>query len=461
MSGFKRATVTISEEEYRRLHQADMKKRFGGHKKSKESHGEQNLELINTLQQMELRQRQLEQALVQSQHEARPADNESVQAVLAQNALYYERLAEIVEETRSGAHQSAVSIYEWFSERIEQERAQYHQGLQYLAQQLEEENYKEQAKEKLARQWLNRALRLSEFIQDHFDHERFRPGKYSRLLQRLNFAQGNLAAGAPDASLQISQQVFLDLSELHFELEHSVMEWQAEFARAQNELQELFNDIQQNPQVNAMDLEGQVLPEQLELDYWSNGKYSEALNRCRQFVTVVAEEHLSTEELKRIHTDVVPVITEYFDSVVYEARLNALNSQLRMNIAETALDALETHGFQLQESGYENKDLRSAFTLQLKNPDGSVVSIEVLPGDGTGQELANELIVKTEHPMLKTEHEARLQWEELCRAFRQYNLSVSRPEVRSSTTTALSNSTNDVPVPSRQRLQLKRPSDVR
>lgn len=461
MSGFKRATVTISEEEYRRLHQADMKKRFGGHKKTMETGAEQNLELLSTLQQMEVRQRQLEQALIDSQQESRPAEGASMQAILAQNALCYERLAEIIEETRSGAHQSAVSIYEWFSDRIEQERAEYHQGLQYLAEQLEEQNYKEQAKEKLARQWLNRALRLSEFIQDHFDHERFCPGKYSRLLQRLNFAQGNLASGAPDASLQISQQVFLDLSELHFELEHSAMEWQAEFERAQNALQNLLNDIQQNPQVNAMDLQGQVLPEELNLDYWTNGKYSEVLNRCRGFVTVVGEEQLSAEELKRIHTDVVPVITSYFDSVVYEARLNALNSQLRMNIAETALEALESHGFQLQESGYAHEDVRSGFALQLKNPDGSLVTIEVLPQDGKDQELANELIVRTEHPTLKSEHEARLQWEELCRAFRQYNLNVSRPEIQPTTTSALPDSTPNLRIPSRQPLQLKRPSDVR
>ncbi|HSJ85976.1 MAG TPA: hypothetical protein VK909_02125, partial [Anaerolineales bacterium] len=428
---------------------------------SKESNAEQNIELLSTLQQMELRQRQLEEALVNSQQEARPVDSESMQAILAQNAFYYERLARIIEETRSGAHQSAVSIYEWFSERMEHERAEYHQGLQYLAQQLEAQNYKEQAKEKLARQWLNRALLLSEFIQDHFDQERFRPGKYSRLLQRLDLAQGNLAAGAVDASLQISQQVFLDLSELHFELEHVVMEWQAEFERAQNTLYGLLNDIQQNPQVSAMDLQGQILPEQLDLDYWTNGKYSEALNRCRQFVSVVAEEQLSAEELRRIHTDVVPVITGYFDSVVYEARLKALNSQLRMNIAETALEALEMHGFQLQDSGYANKDLRSAFALQLKNADGSLVSIEVLPGDGKNQEFANELIVKTEHATLKTEHEARLQWEELCHAFRQYNLNVSRPEIQSTTNTSIEDTAPNLRAISRQRLQLKRPSDVR
>jgi hypothetical protein len=127
-------------------------------------------------------------------------------------------------------------------------------------------------------------------------------------------------------------------------------------------------------------------------------------------------------------------MTERFESIVYEARVNALNSQLRMNIAEQALQALEIHGFRLNDSGYANKDMRAQFMAVLENSDGSRVSIQVLPKDPSTQELTNELVVVTNHPYLKTEQEARLQWEELCRSLNQYNLDVSRPEVRAAPT---------------------------
>jgi hypothetical protein len=100
-----------------------------------------------------------------------------------------------------------------------------------------------------------------------------------------------------------------------------------------------------------------------------------------------------------------------------------------MNIAEKALQALETHGFQLNEAGYTDRDMRGAFTAHLENADGSRVMIEVLPAQKE-QELANELVVITNHPYLKTEHEARLQWQELCRTLNEYDLTVTRPEVR-------------------------------
>ena len=73
--------------------------------------------------------------------------------------------------------------------------------------------------------------------------------------------------------------------------------------------------------------------------------------------------------------------------------------------------------------------MRAAFTANLENVDGSRVMIEVLPAQTTQQELTNELVVITNHPYLKTEHEARLQWQELCRTLHQYDLTVGRPEI--------------------------------
>jgi len=115
--------------------------------------------------------------------------------------------------------------------------------------------------------------------------------------------------------------------------------------------------------------------------------------------------------------------------MIYEARLSALNSQLRMNIAETALQALETQGFTLSTAGYANQDMRAAFTADLESPDGSRVQIEVIPAQKTDEELSNDLVMTTHHHHLKTEQEARLQWQELCRTLGQYDLQVSRPEI--------------------------------
>ena len=433
MSGYKRATVTISEPEYRRLHEADMKKRLREHKKTKTRNADQTANLVHTLQQMESRQRQLEQAFTDLDQNSNWMDEEIVQGILAQNAVCYEGLAAIIEETTLDANTSLALLYEHFEQEMRREREQHQQNLQSLFQRLNTYEQREQGKSTRARQWLRQSVIVADFIREQFDHERFFPGRFSKILRSLNLAQMNLADGLPEASLQISQQAFVDLSELQFELEQRIVEWQAEYEQASRALLDFIAELELNATVNAFGLEGEELPDQVDVAYWSNGKYDQLLNKCRSLSALLSQEQqrISIEELTRTHADLLPAITEKLESIIYDARLNALNSQLRMNIAETALQALENHGFKLNEAGYVNKDMRAPFMVQLNNSDGSQVTIQVLPTNETAQELTNELVVVTKHPYLKTEQEARLQWAELCRSLNEFNLNVSRPEVRS------------------------------
>jgi len=461
MSGYKRATVTISEQEYRRLHEADMKRRFRGHAKGKNSG--QPADFTNTLQQMENRQRQLEQAFSDLDQSFDRSGAEALQEILMQNARCYESLAAIMEETTSNTSDSLAFISQRFTEEMHREQEQYRNHLQSLVQRLDTYEQSEQVKAEAARQWLRQSVVLVDFIQQQFDHERFLPGRVSKILRTLNFAQNNLAQGFLESSLQVSQRAFLELSELHFELEQCIVEWQTEYEKAHHAINQILTDLELNSMVNALGLQGEELTEQVDLDFWTEGKYRQLLDICRKVMTRLGQdqEHISTEELRRIHTELFPIITERFESIIYDARLNALNSQLRMNIAERALQALEIHGFRLHESGYANKDMRARFMADLENSDGSRVSIQVLPQDPSTQVLTNELVVITNHPYLKTEQEARLQWEELRLALNQYNLNVSRPEVRSTPPRSMPDHIESAPLINQQLLRAERKKDVR
>src|SRR5215210_180176 len=431
MSGYKRATVKISEKEYRRLHQADMERRFKGHRKEAQDSG-QTADLSNSLREMESRQRQLEQALGSLDADFDWRGTEMVQDILSQHALYYENLATMIEETNADANTSLAILSQRFSEEMQKDRQQYRQHLQSLTQRFDAYEQREQSKAEAARRWLRQSATLADFLQKQFDHEQFVPGKLAKIFGTLNLAQNNLAQGFYESSLQTSQQAFLQLSELRLELEHRTVEWQTDYARAKNALTQFIAELEPNPHVNASGLEGEELPDQLELAYWSNGRYQELVEKSRRLFTLLTQEQrlISTEELKRTHSELLPVIRGKFESIIYDARLSALNSHLRMNIAERALQALETQGFKLHESGYTNEDMRAAFTASLENFEGSRVSIQVLPAQKPEQELNNELVVITNHPYLKSEHEARLQWQELCRSLNEYDLHVSQPEVR-------------------------------
>jgi hypothetical protein len=461
MSGYKRAMVTISQEEYRRLHQADVKRRFQEIARKVKGSGETR-DLFNALQQMESRQQEFEEALSILDHGMDQAEADAMQQILRENSLCYERLMTVIGQSSADTDRSLESLSQHVAEEMQRQRQEYEQNIQVLVQRLNRYDQREQAKAEAARKWLKQSVAFSEFIQAKYDHERFLPGKLFRILGSLNFAQNNLAQGFFESSLQTSQQAFLQLSELHFELEQRSLEWQTEFARAHSVVEQSIDELQQNARVTALGLEGEELPEQVDVAYWSNGKYRDLLDKSRQFLNLLTQEResLSTEDLRKANNEFLPIIREKFESIIYEARLNALNAQLRMNIAEQALQALEVHGFCLNEAGYVDKDMRAPFTAQLSNSDGSRVTIQVLPSDKTTQELANELVVVTRHPSLKTEQEARLQWDELCRSLNQYSLHVSRPEIRA-TPPAIVERAGHLPSANQEKIGSERQHSVR
>ena len=125
------------------------------------------------------------------------------------------------------------------------------------------------------------------------------------------------------------------------------------------------------------------------------------------------------------------------DAFVFDSSLKLLNfSKLSaLEIVNPKFDDMDRINAEydfvfLRGSNYVNKDMRAPFMAHLDNADGSRVTIQVLPTEQTSRELTNELVVVTNHPYLKTEHEARLRWEELCRTLQQYSLNVSRSEAR-------------------------------
>ena len=371
MSGYKRAMVTISQEEYRRMHDADMRRRFREH-------------------------------------------------------TAFEEIAARI--SNSFAQQS-----QRFRDQMQRRWEEHCQNLNCVVQQLDAYEQREQVKAESARQWLKQSVVFSDFMHQQFDHERFLPGRLSKIYKKLEFAQENLAQGFFEASLQTSQQAFLELSELNAELEKLLVEWEMEYERAYRLIKQILARLEQNSKVAALGLDGEELDEKVDLTYWTNNRYRQLVEKARELLVFLEKDrpYISTEELKRISMELPVAMTAFFESLVYEARLSALNSQLRMNIAERALQALEVHGFQLSEAGYTNQDMRSTFTALLANPDGSRVTVQVIPTTKADQELANELVMVTNHSHLKTEHEVWQQWEELSRSLQQFDLNVSRPEIRS------------------------------
>jgi len=446
MSGLKRATIRISEQEYRRLQEAEATHKYREQSSSRDEFLAQREILTGALHEMESRQYQLEAALGDLNY----AGAEAIQELIMQNAEYQESMARMIEETGLRADDSFILLSQEFSTQLETERELYRHHIEALHQRLGNHEQEGQSKAESAKTWLQQCRILADFIQSRYDHERFLPGRLARALPKLELAQDNLMQGFAESCLQTSQQTFLDLTELRFELEQRLLEWQHEYGHAHLALSHFIKELEQNRSVTAVGLDGEELNAEVDVDYWTNGRYFQLVQSSQKLLTLLShdQEGISTEELIRTHRELLPIMRNRFRAMVGDARLSALNSQLRMNIAEKALEAFETQGFTLNKAGYTDDDMRTAFLAQLASFDGSLVSINVLPPEKPGEGVGSDIVIATTHPFLKTEQEARLQWEEISQIFRQQNLSVSNISISETPPAGMTN--NNEPSPSSQ-----------
>jgi hypothetical protein len=431
MSGYKHATITISRDEYQRLHQAAMQDRFKQFTKSRSFESGRDEVMLGLLQEMEEREKYLRSALASMNQTSSTLDEEFFRTIQEQLSMNYGQMMQMLRNSNEEFHGSLNELAGTIVRQIEYEREENYQNMQAILNQQEAVIGMEYVKEDAAQSWLYHCTVMIDFIQSQFDHDRLTPGRMSKILRNFEMAENNYINGFTEACLQQAQHMYMELTDLNLELEQLILRWQTLFAETLSVVDEMSSQISANSNVPALGLQGEELPNFVNLDFWTNGRYQQLLENTRQLSTYMSQDTslLTIEDIERIRAEILPGISQSFESIVFDARLNALNSQLRMNIAEKALEALENHGFVLDTSGYTNNDMRSQFNAQLECPDGSQVLIQVLPTEKSAEELSNELVVITTHPYLKSEHEARLHWEELRNTLTQYNLRVGRPEV--------------------------------
>jgi hypothetical protein len=116
------------------------------------------------------------------------------------------------------------------------------------------------------------------------------------------------------------------------------------------------------------------------------------------------------------------IIKEQIPEVVYQARLEALSSQMRYNIAECALSALQSQGYELSFGAFSGNDMRCTYQLVLENMGGSQVRVEVSPIED--QPLIQNLDLQTNEREAITEHEVLQRLSELKQALRWFGLGI-------------------------------------
>jgi len=273
--------------------------------------------------------------------------------------------------------------------------------------------------------WLDAATQFCEFIKANYDYQQFVPGQVEFLQSRLNQALENYQAGLSEAVIVTSQQLYSEFSDLRIQLERWHNEWGILYRSVWETVNMMICGAEAVRFIPAMDLDGNDLPADIDVNYWTDGRLDELL-RDLNYIRERLEDpdtQLSYDVLERWISIDMPGYDQALTDIARGARIAALNSQLRINIADLVIQALQDQGFALEDSDYEAEDMRESFNARMSNLEGNEVIVNVVPvGQDVGQ---NELHLQSHDREERTEHELQQRWMEVDRSLASYGLEVS------------------------------------
>lgn len=427
MSGFKKVTVTISEDEYHRLLEAENRLRFQQSSQSKKNN--QNVEksiaqLYQQLKFMEDRQSQFFNAVSHLDEAVQQVEVDSANQILDQAGAFMNDLEAYKDAFVESTMELVSQQGEFYHQAILQEHADRQQAVLRVQRRLNRAQQTRDQKKAYAAEWISTGYQVVQFIQHNYRPHLIPTDSLNQITQELNLAQQNLDNEIVDGAVLGAQQAYFRLSRLRVDLERSEQDFVSMQAAAVCSLETLTGQVQAAREYAAIDLDGNELSEKIPVDLWTNGRLSalqEEIQALQKRVT--GEEPSATlNQLDFCLVTQIPQLQERLVQIIHDARKAALSSQLRINIAEIVVHALEGQGFALLEGQYEENEMQNAFSARLGSLDGSQVTIRVVPSKADFS--SNDLYLRNQDVEERTDHELRQRAQEITRTLHDFGLTV-------------------------------------
>lgn len=435
MSGHKRATISISQEEYQRLLDVEVQQRAQTALPPPPPVEivQQTCQAVDqNLQWMAERQNQFENMVSHYNGAIRDIERSFNASLFKQQQQMMGSMNRLAGSLWANTEQLLQQANQHYQRQIDQLQSHFVSQMDCIEQYLMERSALEDGRLAMAEQWLSAATALYGLIDQEYNHPFFLPGELERQGRVLMLAEKNLAAGLPEASIASAQQAYLGLDNARARLEKEEMDWLILRQSAFEAVQSVHAEISRLRKIHAIDLDGCPMNLLIDVDYWSKGQWQ-----------VLADEFL--EVIEPLQTDVTPPTSAFLFELVnqalpdfrsrladvcFMARIEALNSQLRANIADVVIQALCVQGFSVQDYAYEQSDWRGAFQTHLTGLDQSAVTVQVAPsGSEIGQ---NELHIYSLEQPLTSQRELHRRWLEVEEMLELSGLTVGNCQVAGS-----------------------------
>jgi hypothetical protein len=387
MSGHKRTTVTISEEEYRKLHEAQMSDRFSEGRKNEilqSIRQETQHVLQNHIMNVDFRQKDYQKSLNEISDDLYFLEETTNQSILSQNRIFETQIEGLSIDVRSGMENLVEQQSLFYENLLTEERKRQNEFNYSLQEKFSNLELDREEKSSIAIESLRSVKELAVFIENsyplRFDQKPILEG----FQRRINQAELNLNSGLSESTITQAQQLFMDLSDERILLEKLEMQWNLLLQTAREKASYLLQFAKDQQNVFAIYPDGKTLPYTLDVDFWNGGAYATFIDYVNQLNEQLQSPgaYVELSVLEDLIKITFPELENELDSLIFNTRMKAIQSQMRINIADIVLQAFFEQGYNLQAASYEAEDPRLRFEARLRHISGSEVVVQVDPGNG-------------------------------------------------------------------------------
>ncbi|WP_405604147.1 hypothetical protein OG741_34170 [Streptomyces sp. NBC_01410] len=341
---------------------------------------------------VEARQREFEKSLSAAGKQMNDLEKRTAKRLEEHARRMAEQEAELIgridaglTDVRAETHALIETEHRWTEEVLAAERAERTRQVSELQEGMSELFGDRARATARATESLQQAVLVAGHIRRHLPHERFAPGRLAQLEQRIERAEANLGAGFSEATLAAAEECWLQLGELRVALELRDREWRTMRSLADGSLRRLADQVDHNRRRSGVNIDGSLNDSEVDVDRWSSGSLTLLDRQIEAELRRVREESgpSSVEDMRQVFEHRVPRMYEHLKDINQLAGAEQLASQVRADVASTAVDVLIENGYEMDGWTYQGGDERGAFTAKVNHEDGSeiVITVSQLPGE--------------------------------------------------------------------------------
>ena len=426
MSGHKRTTITLSRDELRRLQEASRRLSevdLDFQKIQAQIAQLRSQNLNQTYQEFENRQQAFNHSLDGMTAHLASIEYSTSQAMVRQAASLQDEISRMGTDVWENTYALLTEHTQQMEDAFAESQSARHTQFQQLHRSLSQIRQSEQEKAAYVYQAIEEARILFESISDLYGREETIQPELQNTSRMINQAIENVNTGFCEAALLSAQQTMDLLTHARIQMENQIQQRQVLRQIAQDRLLKLKETLRANRKVRAVNIQGEPLEGVIDVDFWSNEAWRTIVKRYRRLEEqLTSEKNIELESIRHMIDELDQIEIE-IPQIIFNARLAVISSQVRFNIAESVVAALQEQGYALETSSYEHNDMRCSYSIQLGNFEGSHVEVHLTPHPH--DPIAHNLDVDFVDPDLRSAHEMRQRAGELSTSLHAYGLQLN------------------------------------